>query len=124
MAPLSHVSPDSPFTIDNIPFGVFSTKDDPTPRCATAIGEFAVDLRALSSAGFFSDVDDVDAVTHALSQVRMYVRTYVTQSAVRSVFVPVPLALALALLAEAGRADRWCALLCSSTIEKQSGAAM
>jgi hypothetical protein len=80
MASLSHsyVSPDgdSPFTIDNIPFGVFSTKDDPTPRCATAIGEFAVDLRALSRAGFFSDVDDADVVTHALSQVRTrpYVR--------------------------------------------------
>jgi len=33
-----------PFSIQNIPFGVISTSDDSTPRCATAIGNYAVDL--------------------------------------------------------------------------------
>ena len=65
MGSLTQISDDSPFTLENIPFGVFSTKDDPTPRTATAIGDLAVDLRALSKAGFFSD----GSVTDALSQV-------------------------------------------------------
>ena len=34
-----------PFTLDNIPFGVISTVADPRPRCATAIGDYAVDLQ-------------------------------------------------------------------------------
>lgn len=33
-----------PFSIDNIPFGIISTSSDLAPRCATAIGDFAVDL--------------------------------------------------------------------------------
>lgn len=65
MGSLSLIMEDSPFTLENIPFGVFSTKDDPTPRTATAIGDFAVNLQALSKAGIFSD----GSVTDALSQV-------------------------------------------------------
>ncbi|ETI27211.1 fumarylacetoacetase [Cladophialophora carrionii CBS 160.54] len=64
MNSLSHVPEDSAFTIDNIPFGVFSTREDPTPRCATAIGDVALDLRALAGAGFFADA----SVTDTLSQ--------------------------------------------------------
>ena len=60
------VPDNSPFTLDNIPFGVYSTKDDPTPRCATAVGDYAMDLRALGKKRLFSD----ESVTDALSQVR------------------------------------------------------
>lgn len=38
------VSSDSDFSIENIPFGIISTAADPTPRPATAIGDFALDL--------------------------------------------------------------------------------
>jgi hypothetical protein len=65
MGSLADVADNSPFTLDNIPFGVFSTKDDSRPRCATAIGEFAVDLGAVGGAGLFSDA----SVTDALAQV-------------------------------------------------------
>lgn len=40
------VSADSPFTLDNIPFGVISTESDPKARCATALGDYAIDLAA------------------------------------------------------------------------------
>ncbi|KAH8880882.1 putative fumarylacetoacetate hydrolase [Thozetella sp. PMI_491] len=33
-----------PFNIRNLPFGVISTRDDPNPRCAVAIGEAALEL--------------------------------------------------------------------------------
>ena len=66
MGSLSRIPDDSPFTLDNIPFGVFSTKEDSTPRCATAIGDFALDLRALSQSDFFQD----NSATDALCQVR------------------------------------------------------
>jgi hypothetical protein len=46
---------DSPFTLNNIPFGVISTTDNPGTRCATAIGDYAVDLCLLSEQGFFKE---------------------------------------------------------------------
>ncbi|TPX63416.1 fumarylacetoacetase [Spizellomyces sp. 'palustris'] len=49
------VDEDSDFPLENIPFGVISTKDNNSPRPATAIGPYAVDLRALANAGVFDD---------------------------------------------------------------------
>jgi fumarylacetoacetase len=37
------------FPLENIPFGVFSTVADPRPRCATRIGDFAIDLSKLKA---------------------------------------------------------------------------
>ncbi|KIX07964.1 fumarylacetoacetase [Rhinocladiella mackenziei CBS 650.93] len=65
MASLPPQIPDgSPFTLENIPFGVISTKENPTPRCASAIGDYALDLHALSISGLFQEA----SVTDALSQ--------------------------------------------------------
>lgn len=44
----------SPFTLENIPFGCISTTQCPTPRCAIAIGKFALDLRSYSQSGHLS----------------------------------------------------------------------
>ncbi|KAK8029679.1 Fumarylacetoacetase [Apiospora rasikravindrae] len=41
------VTPETPFSLANIPFGVISTKDNPTLRPAVAIGSHALDLKAL-----------------------------------------------------------------------------
>ena len=44
MAPLRSwlpIAPDSPFSLANIPFGIITTADDPSPRVATAVGECA-----------------------------------------------------------------------------------
>ena len=46
----------TPFSIDNIPFGVISTADNPAPRCATAFDHDVVDLSALESDGFFKSI--------------------------------------------------------------------
>lgn len=46
-----------PFTIHNIPFGVISTEEEPAPRCATAIGNYAIDLVAYSARGRLMEVD-------------------------------------------------------------------
>lgn len=42
------VSKDSDFPIENIPFGIISTAADPTPRPATAIGDYALDLSKIA----------------------------------------------------------------------------
>lgn len=47
---------DHPFPIQNLPYGVFKTKNDPTARCGVAIGDYILDLKALSSTSFFPDV--------------------------------------------------------------------
>lgn len=42
---------DSHFPIQNLPFGIFSTEDDRTPRAGTAIGNQILDLAVLERAG-------------------------------------------------------------------------
>ncbi|PLB48374.1 2-hydroxyhepta-2,4-diene-1,7-dioate isomerase [Aspergillus steynii IBT 23096] len=46
----------TPFGIDNIPFGVISTRDNPAPRCATAFEDHAVDLSCLEKDGLFASI--------------------------------------------------------------------
>jgi fumarylacetoacetase len=48
------VSPDSHFPIQNLPFGIFKTKDNPKPRAGAAIGDFVVDLSVLEEKGLFN----------------------------------------------------------------------
>ncbi|KAH9216318.1 putative fumarylacetoacetate hydrolase [Leptodontidium sp. 2 PMI_412] len=46
----------SPFTIGNIPFGVISTRANPSLRCATAIGNYAIDLTVYCKRGHLSEL--------------------------------------------------------------------
>lgn len=48
------------FSIHNIPFGVFSTGQDPRPRCCTAIGSNVVDLELLYEAGLLANVEGLN----------------------------------------------------------------
>ncbi|KAI1503410.1 hypothetical protein F5X99DRAFT_406992 [Biscogniauxia marginata] len=50
------ISPDSPFSLANIPFGIISTPGDPAPRAAIAIGSHVLDLKVLSSHPNFVDI--------------------------------------------------------------------
>ena len=45
------VDPASDFPIQNLPYGVFSTADSPTPRVGVAIGDYVLDLAVLESDG-------------------------------------------------------------------------
>ncbi|KAI9599233.1 fumarylacetoacetate hydrolase [Syncephalis fuscata] len=45
------VSPDSDFPIQNLPWGIFSTVHNPTPRPGVAIGDYVVDMNALAASG-------------------------------------------------------------------------
>lgn len=49
-----NVSKNSDFPIENIPFGIFKTKNL-SPRIGTAIGDFVLDLAALHSLGFIKE---------------------------------------------------------------------
>lgn len=44
-----------PFPIQNLPYGVFSTKTK-SPRCGVAIGDFVLDLQVIEETGLLSDV--------------------------------------------------------------------
>lgn len=49
------VALDDDFPLANLPWGVFSTKDEPNKRrIGVALGEYAVDCGALSAAGLFT----------------------------------------------------------------------
>jgi fumarylacetoacetase len=47
------VAPRSDFPIQNLPYGVFSTAAEPSPRIGVAIGEYVLDLALLQNEGLF-----------------------------------------------------------------------
>ncbi len=53
------VDPSSDFPIQNIPFGVFLTKDD-VITIGTRIGDYAIDLGALQQMGYFEGIELTD----------------------------------------------------------------
>jgi len=55
------VSKNSDFPIQNIPFGVFLTKDN-VMTIGTRIGNYAIDLSALHQLGYFKDIELTDDV--------------------------------------------------------------
>ncbi|MEJ2585486.1 MAG: fumarylacetoacetate hydrolase family protein [Robiginitalea sp.] len=55
------VSPQSDFPIQNIPFGVFLTRDD-VITIGTRIGDTAIDLGALHQLGYFSEIPLTDDI--------------------------------------------------------------
>lgn len=55
------VTRDSDFPIQNIPFGVFLTRDD-IITIGTRIGDFAIDLGALHQLGYFADIPLTDDI--------------------------------------------------------------
>ena len=56
-----HVPKNSDFPIQNIPFGVFLTRDD-IITIGTRIGETAIDLGALHQLGYFKDIELTDDI--------------------------------------------------------------
>ena len=55
------VAPNSDFPIQNIPFGVFLTKDD-IITVGTRIGDYAIDLGALHQLGYFEGIPLTDDI--------------------------------------------------------------
>jgi fumarylacetoacetase len=55
------VKPESDFPIQNLPYGVFSTASNPSPRVGVAIGEFVLDLAGLQNARLLHLPDGVFA---------------------------------------------------------------
>ncbi|KAI1361668.1 hypothetical protein F5Y08DRAFT_330639 [Xylaria arbuscula] len=50
------VSPESPFSLANIPFGIIKSPEDPAPHVAVAIGTHALDLKVLSTHEKFTEI--------------------------------------------------------------------
>ena len=42
------------FSIENLPYGIFSSSDNPNPRGGVAIGDLVLDLSALESGGLIT----------------------------------------------------------------------
>lgn len=49
------IDSESPFSLDNIPFGIISSNSNKSKRPAVAIGDYVVDLRALRDGGAYSN---------------------------------------------------------------------
>lgn len=62
------IAPDSDWSLQNLPFGIFSSPDNARPRPGVAIGEYVLDLEALADVGLFSG--SILGKTHALRNVR------------------------------------------------------
>lgn len=55
------IAPETDFPIQNIPFGVFLTRDD-IITIGTRIGDYAIDLGALHQLGYFKDIELTDDI--------------------------------------------------------------
>jgi len=51
--PLIQINKDSDFPIQNLPYGIFSTKENPSPRVGTRLGDIVIDLAMLDDHGMF-----------------------------------------------------------------------
>jgi len=67
MQPIIADEAKGPFSIQNIPFGVISTSDDSNPRCATALGDYAVDLVKYARSADLKDIQIDTAVFASVS---------------------------------------------------------
>jgi len=54
------VSKDSDFPIENLPYGIFYTKENNSLRVGTAIGEYVLDLAAADRNGLFKNISPAD----------------------------------------------------------------
>jgi fumarylacetoacetase len=70
MGPKIVIPPGSPFTIENIPFGVIKTTSSSSPRCASAIGDYAVHLELYAISGNLSNVESKVGFVDIFGQVR------------------------------------------------------
>ncbi len=51
-----HIPPDSPFPVENLPYGVFRRRNESNPRVGVAIGAYVLDLGVLEHKGFFDEL--------------------------------------------------------------------
>lgn len=63
----------SPFTINNLPYGIISTKQNPERRQAVAYQDYAIDVKQLAASGQFNNITGLPQDT--LSKVRMMAPT-------------------------------------------------
>jgi len=64
MASWIPISEDSPFSLNNIPFGIITTSDNPTPRPAIAIGDKALDLSKFTLGDGFQHLPEIQPHQH------------------------------------------------------------
>ncbi|KAM3415552.1 Fumarylacetoacetase [Cercospora zeina] len=53
---------EAPFTIHNLPYGVFSTAEEPQPRTAVAIGQHAIDLTKYAKSGTLKRIQEENGI--------------------------------------------------------------
>lgn len=63
---------DSEFTLANIPFGVIRNKSGKI-RCATRIGDYAIDLNAVADFGYFDELDIPDLTVFKRSALNSFI---------------------------------------------------
>jgi hypothetical protein len=61
----------SPYTLENLPYGVISTSDNPKKRCAIAYEHSAIDIDQLFHQGFFSSITDSTLKDNVFSHVSL-----------------------------------------------------
>jgi fumarylacetoacetase len=66
------IAPTSDFSLQNLPYGVFSTDTDPVHRIGVAVGDHVLDLKCLSESGGFSGHVDFDTSTLGLATLNKF----------------------------------------------------
>ncbi|HMS33133.1 MAG TPA: fumarylacetoacetase [Ignavibacteria bacterium] len=56
------VKPESDFSVQNLPYGIFKTKKNNSPRAGIAIGEYVLDLNAVSAKGLLKSLSGIENI--------------------------------------------------------------
>lgn len=56
------VKPESDFPVQNLPYGIFKTKKNNSSRAGTAIGEYVLDLKAVSAKGLLKSLSGIENI--------------------------------------------------------------
>ena len=67
---IDRVNHSAGYTVDNIPFGVIKTAKDSIPRCASAIGDYAIDLSLYAQRGNLDNIGENLDLVDVFGQVR------------------------------------------------------
>lgn len=68
MASWLPIHEESPFSLHNLPFGIISNSDNPTPRPGVAIGDRVLDLSKFASQRGFQHLPEVQSQLHVFSE--------------------------------------------------------
>ena len=67
-SPVAGAEPENGFSLDHLPYGIFSTNNNKTHRIGAALGDSIIDLKTAAQLGLFNNIANAEHIKSALQQ--------------------------------------------------------